>query len=754
MNIFSDRIIRYRIPIIVLFLTVTILMAFQLPRGEIDPDMKSHLPENLTSRIDTDRIDELFGGTEMLMVLIRADDVLDPETLDRVRRISKQVNRIKGVDKVMSLFDLKSIRGEGGAMIVEPAVRRIPRTESQRELLRKEIEENDIVYGSVVSRDFTLAAIIAVLKDDVSDSYIVPEIKKVVENNPGAEETIIGGLPYMRTVVTRYIQGDMRRLLPVGILLMLAFLYACFRQLRGVLLPFFVVLMSIIVAMGLVPVIGWKIQILTIIVPVILIAVANDYGIHLIARYQELNVQGNPYSKKDLAKKVFESLNRPVLLTGLTTMAGMLCLFGHRIVSARHMGVLACTGIVFALVASLFFIPAVLSFLPKGKHVLPARDNGRKRPPLERMLLFFGDFVSTRPRLIIFCALVLLLVSAAGIFRVVIDADPNNYFSENHPIVQASKLINEKLGGMQNVSVVYRGDMKDPLMMRKIDTMEQILDRMPEVGNTTSIARVVRQMSRALNDEWEPWYDRIPDHMNAVAQYFELYAMSGDAKDFEKLVDFPYEHAMLTARVNTTSTPRLNRVIDTIKELIEGDPDVMLIGGFGLVLSDIARLVITGQILSLALATIIVTILVMIVFRSFAAGLISGIPLALSITILFGLMGVFGIELNIATAMLSSIMIGVGIDYTIHFLWRYREERRGGLDAVDAVKRTLTTTGRGIVFNAFSVIVGFVVLLLSGFMPVKFFGFLVVVSIIACLLGALVLIPAVCLVIRPKFLEL
>jgi len=145
--------------------------------------------------------------------------------------------------------------------------------------------------------------------------------------------------------------------------------------------------------------------------------------------------------------------------------------------------------------------------------------------------------------------------------------------------------------------------------------------------------------------------------------------------------------------------------------------------------------------------------LLMILFRSITAGLISAVPLGISMILLFGLMGVFSIELNVVTAMLSSIMIGVGIDYTIHFLWRFREERRKGLESRKAVLKTLTTTGRGIVFNAFSVIVGFVVLLLSSFLPVTFFGFLVVVSIFSCLIGALVLVPSLCLVLKPKFLE-
>ena len=127
--------------------------------------------------------------------------------------------------------------------------------------------------------------------------------------------------------------------------------------------------------------------------------------------------------------------------------------------------------------------------------------------------------------------------------------------------------------------------------------------------------------------------------------------------------------------------------------------------------------------------------------------------MVLAMVILFGLMGYGGIYLNSAAALLSSIMIGVGVDYTIHFMWRYREERRGGLSPEEAVVETLTTVGRGIVFNALSVAVGFTALLLSTFVPLKFFGFLVIVSVVACLLGALVLLPAIMLVFEPKFME-
>ncbi len=754
MKALSEQIIRFRWIIILLFTSVTVFFALQIPKVEIDTDIKSHLPKDMPSRLDTDRIDDLFGGTEMLMVLVQTEDVLGTETLKRVKRLSRKINRIKGVDKVMSLFDLKSIKNEDGSMIVNPAVKKIPENDAEREEIRREIIENDLVYGSVVAKDFSLTAIIAMLKTNTKDEEIVPEFMKVIGEVPGNEAVQIGGLPLNRFETGISIRKDMRLLMPLGILIMLLFLYVCFRRIRGVLLPFIIVIMSIVVSVGIIALIGWKIQMVTVILPVFLIAVANNYGIHMIARYQEDNVPANNFSQRELAKRMFQSLGKPVLLTGLTTMAGMLCLFGHIMVPAKELGVLSAIGILFALSASMFFIPAIVSFLPPSKPVFShLEDDHGKKPVLERLLWMFGEGISRNPKKVIIVVSIFTLLSAIGIFRVVVDTNPNGYYPPGHPTVTVNNLIDEHLGGSQNVAVVYHGDIKDPEIMNKIDKTEHALAEMDEIGTTISIARVLHQMSRTLNDSSDSRYDKIPETRSGIAQYFELYAMSGDPDDFNKLVDFPQEHAIITARINKTSTAVLSQVIKRIEKMVQGDPDVLLVGGFGVVLSDLAEAVVQGQFLSLVSSIVVVAVLIMLLFRSVNAGFISAVPLTFSIIVLFGLMGVFGIELNIVTALLSSIMIGVGVDYTIHFLWRYREERRAGLDAASAVKKTLTTTGRGITFNAFSVIIGFVALFFSTFLPVRFFGFLVVVSILACLIGALVLVPALVLVWKPKFLE-
>ena len=143
MNFLSEQIVRFRWIIILLFTAVTAFFALQIPKVQIDTDIKSHLPKDMPSRLNTDRIDKLFGGTEMLMVLVQTDDVLNTETLKRVKRLSRKIKRIKGVDKVMSLFELQSIKNEDGMMVVDPAVKKIPKNDTEREEIRKEIVEND-----------------------------------------------------------------------------------------------------------------------------------------------------------------------------------------------------------------------------------------------------------------------------------------------------------------------------------------------------------------------------------------------------------------------------------------------------------------------------------------------------------------------------------------------------------------------------------------------------------------------------------
>jgi hydrophobe/amphiphile efflux-3 (HAE3) family protein len=744
------NIIKYRWLIIAASIAVTLGVAGFLTEISVEADLKSYFPDHMESMVATDRIEEHFGNQDIIMILFEKDDIINPASLRRVQQIDRHLKRVKGIRKTTSVFSANYIYGQDGAMIVEPAIQRIPEDAGGLEDLKTRLMENDLVKNIVVAEDLGSTAIIASLADNVEEDSVFTGIHRVLEEFPGEETVHFGGLPYLRQQMNKDIKRDALMLVPIALVMMIIFLYFVFREWRGVLLPFMVVLLSAVLALALIPMIGWKFYFISLLVPIMLIAIANDYGIHMIAKYQEINASGNGMTMKEMSAMIARKLWKPILITGITTIAGIAALLAHTMIPARQMAVIAGIGIIAALLYSIFLLPAVLSFMKPKRPVETLKKKGAvQRNPLNRLSYFI---IRHRSRIPVITAMVTLLVGC-GIFFLKVDSNEENFFPEKHPVKQASRLINAHYGGSENLSIMFRGDMLDPELLQRIDGYEQELLKENEIDLVMSFPDVIREISKALYDPGEEMYDRIPPSRNAVAQYMALYNMNGDPENLDQVVDFNYEYAHMIIRINSLGNKEVKRIINKIKTMTANDPDVAAIGGYGFVRSQFAGQVVRGQFYSLGIALLIVFVILASIFRSFQAGLISIIPLGISIVMLFGIMGYTGVRLDAATALLSSVMIGVGVDYTIHFLWRYKEERHQHRPRNEAVITTLTTTGRGIIFNAFSVIIGFIVLIISSFTPIRFFGILIVVSIFSCLIGALIVLPALILSFRFKFIE-
>lgn len=747
----QHKFIKYRWWIIVFSVTITVGFSMLLLRLEIDPDLKNYFPDSMTSVKNTDKIEEVFGNQDLIMVIFEAEDILEKSTLNRVKKVERAFRQVDGIRRTSSMFGSNRIYGEEGIMYIEPTVRLIPRNEGEKEELREIIRDNELVYNVMVSDDFRAASVVLTLEKEADEDAVFAMIKTILEEHPGSEKVHFGGLPYLRQAIDRDVKRDGLILIPIALIMMLIFLYLVFREWRGVWLPFLVVVMSALLGISLIPILGWKFYVITLLVPILLIAVANDYGIHMIARYQELHASGNGSTMEELSARITGSLWRPIMLTGITTIAGISALWAHTMIPARQMALVAGIGILFAIFHSLVLLPAILSLLKRPSKVYTSHGGDGKTGwnPLTR----FALFVVRQSRLIPLAALGVTLVFSIGIIFLKVDSNEENFFPDRHAVKQAALIINSKFGGSENISVMFSGDMLDPAVLKRMEIYREMLEQHEAIDLTISFSGVVREISKALNDPDEPLYNKIPPTREAVAQYMELYAMNGDSEELEQLVDFNYEHAHLMIRINDATNESVNGIIEMLYSFTDADQAIASIGGYGYIRSELANKVLTGTFWSLGIALLVIFVLLTVIFRSTMAGFLGVIPLAVSVMVLFGLMGLTGIRLDVATALLSSVMIGVGVDYTIHFLWRYREERRLTRFPGEAVITTINTTGRGIIFNALSVIVGFIVLIISSFTPIRFFGILVVVSIFCCLVGALVILPSLVLRFRFRFLE-
>jgi hydrophobe/amphiphile efflux-3 (HAE3) family protein len=744
-------IIRFRWIIIAACILLGAGFAVLIPQAKTDPEIRNYVPQNMSSRIATDKIEHEFGVQDMVIILFSDSSILTPENLKQIKDIDKDISRLNGVSSQISPFTIKSIKGEEGMMIVDPLINKITSDTGDLRKLRESIIKNRFARDIVFSSDMTTASITATISNAESENVTLHQIDSVISSHPGKARILTGGLPYIRQFIMKDVRKDAIFLIPAALIIMLLILKFTLGDWKSVFMPFTVVILSTAVSMGLIPLLGWKISILSLLVPIIIVAVANNYGIYLVARYQELSKGWNG-SSNGLLRRLTGSLNMPILFSGLTTIAGILGLLTHSIIPARQVGILAAAGVTIALLMSLTYIPALIFVLGSGtKKIKPEHI---KQGFFERVLGKLSHLIINFPRRILIVAVVLTIFLSLGIIFLKIETNQENYFPKKHPVRLASGIINSKFGGSQTISVMIDGDIKDPVILQKIDNLTLQLEKIDGVGNVFSISQVVREMSKAIYSKEEKEYDNIPGSRNAIAQMFELYNMSGDQNDFKQLMNMDNSKAHMLIKLSKPENKVINNVREKINGLTSDISDKITVGGYAIIMADFAGSVIKGQGSSLIFAMVTVFILLAIIFKSIKGGLIGSIPLGASIFILFGFMGLTGIALDSATALLSSIMIGVGVDFTIQYMWCFNIELRKGLTYEEATVKTLATIGRSIIINAFSVMAGFSALMFSGFTSIRFFGYLVLISIGSCLIGAIIIIPAFLIIFKPKFISM
>ncbi|HLN19495.1 MAG TPA: MMPL family transporter [Bacteroidales bacterium] len=742
-------ILKNRWLIITLFSVIGIISATMIPFIHSEADLRNYVPGKMESRIATDSIEAVFGVQEIAMILFTDSMILTYDNLERIRNIESGISGLEGITRQISPFTMTTIKGEDGMMVSEKLIEKIPSDSAETAQLADKILCNNFVRDIVFSSDLKAASLTIFINEEYPENETLVRIDSIIDAWPGKAKVIKGGLPYIRQEIMNDVKTDGFILVPGALLIMLLILKISLKDWKSVLMPFSVVVITTLFSMALIPVAGWKLSLMTLLAPIILVAVANNYGIYLTARYQEISIADPRISKSEVITQLISSLNMPILFSGLTTVAGILGLLTHSVIAARQVGILAASGVMLAMVMSFLYIPALIS-LRKPYH---QEFKNKKRDLMNLISLRIGETVKNNPGKILTISAISTLVFASGIFLLRIDTRQDVYFPKNHQVRVSTRVIDDYFGGAQTISVMVEGDIKDPEVMRGIDKLTSEMDGDASVGGVFSISQVVREMSKALYDKNEEGYDKIPDSREAIAQFFELYNLSGDPDDFSQILDFSNSKAQVMIRLPDAE----DKTIRSIKHKLEGYrtaiPAKITIGGYAMVMSDFGRLLINGQVSSLIFALLTVGLLLAVVFRSVKGGIFGSIPFTASILIMFGFMGFTGIAIDPATALLSSIMIGVGVDFTIQYIYSVNSFLRKKMSYSESIVRAHGTIGRSIIINALSVMGGFAVLVLSGFTSIRFFGYLVVVSMGSCLAGALIVIPALLMWLRPEFIE-
>jgi predicted RND superfamily exporter protein len=758
MERFAQLVVGHPKAILAAWLVLTAFLGYGLHYRTTDLGESTFLVEDDPEKLFYDEAKKLFGFEQVVAIGLSGADVFSLETLAKVDRISRRVEALDHVEDVQSLTTIEDIIGTEEGFEIRNLREAASASPDGIGAIRERARANPIIAKNLIAEDgrstFILVFMEQLADDADKKNEILGEIEEIAFAEKGPEEVGVSGGALIWTEMSR-IQARDSRLLAVTFLAMVAILFYLFRSLRGVALPLATSLFAIVWTLGLCSWLRKPIDPMVNIIPSIVVAIGVAYTIHLLTQYYEEAARED--NRETVVRNAIRGVGSPIALSGFTTFVGFSSLAVSDIPMIREWGPLAAFGVLSVTVAAFFVMPAVLALLPvqAKRQNLAAGEHAFGRG-MERL----GATTMRRGPRILVGSIALTAVAAVGATLVRYESNPIFFFEKDSKLYRAFEFFDERRLGPYNYPISVRGEpdiFKDPEVLRALERLQAFLDSRPEYFyRTNSIVDFVKLMNRATFAD-DPKEFRIPDTREAVAQYFLLYSLSGDESRLARFVNYDYSHAYIVANTSGLGpVERFERMNREVERFLEENPipgTEQRLTGDGRLRVNAARAVVMGMLQSLGLALVVITVTLGVLFRSAMAGAFCMVPNVLPILVNFGIMGFAGIRLDFGTAYISSVVIGIAVDDTIHFLHRYRREYRTGRDHARTLRRTLGTTGRAITFTSITLLLGFAALLLSDFAPLRYFGLLVAVTMISCLVGDLLLLPALILRFRPSFIE-
>ena len=749
--------IRHPVPTLFLLCAITLGFASVLPGLQLETDLMNHLPKESHDYIRNEEMRELFGLTNPVIVGVVNEErgIFNPETLRLVDYLSTKVEEIPGIlpEKTKSLATLDNISGTPEGLEVRPFMNDIPKSPGECQRVRDRVYENGLYVGSVVSEDATATTIVVEISDDIDKEEFYLALKALAAGAPRGpgDEVFIAGQQILEGTAGLFVRSDLKILLPIVFLVLVILLYLSFGSLKGVTLPLTVVIGSTIWTLGLMTLLGIPLYTMSFVMPIILISLGTAYGIHILSRYYDMISMEHLQNRREIIGRVMSELWSPVAVASLTTATGFGSLGVSEMLPIRYMGFFTAFGILMAMFLSLTFIPAILTLMPVKEKAGHHRIIQHNASSVEHVVFRSLGYWIHDYRILVTAVFLLLIFGALwGMSRLHIDASLVRDMDPHSEVMVANSMLNGKFSGTTPLNVIVKtpdaGDIKNPDVLASIDRFQEIAEKSEMVGGSLSIADLVKLMNRVMH-EGRSNEEKIPATRELIAQYFLLYSLSGEMESLESIVDDDFQQANVQLFLKSDHSWVIAGIMESLeetrrREFTSLDLDVEFLG-FGQLIHSFNQRILTSQVRSALSALFIIFLLATWMFRSLSAGLFNMIPIVMSVLFNFGLMGILGIPLNTSTAIISSIGMGIGIDYAIHFVYRWKLESAKSYDIRHCISTTMGTSGKAIFFNALTISLGFFVLMLSGFPFVRELGLLLSVNMVASYLGATVAIPVV-----------
>ena len=593
----------------------------------------------------------------------------------------------------------------------------------------------------LIARDQTAATIQIELADDLQQigdlSPVVHDITARLHgvSTPPDFTLHVTGVPFVRTEVVDMMISDEMTFMPLVTLVFLITILILFRRLWLGLAPLVGVLFATIWAVGLLLSQGAVFNILSILAPTLILVIGVADGIHLVNRYrEELASDG---SREAAMGRTIRHLSLACFLTTFTTAAGFVSLTVADTAVIRDFGQQVAVGVMVTFFALMMVVPTLLAWIPVSKV-------GRPEDVLEHAIYDkLANLVSTRPKRILFVTLSLTLFAGWLGRDVTTDSALLEMYHEDHPTWTAVVTAQEKTGGIIPIFIHLEGEpgeMLEPEILARIDALQDRLVAMPMTGFSTSPTSWIQHFHHLLTGE-----DGWPASREAVAQEVLLAEMSGELP-IDAVLSSDRGRARIVALTSDAGGREFikakNELEQAAAEIFEGTGVTVDVTGDGMLASGGVDKLIDDLLSSLLLMLGVILLTMMVLLRSIRQTLIATMPNLVPLVFILGTLGVIGSDLQTSNIVSFTIAVGLAVDDTIHFIMRYREERRGGAGVEEAIQRTFRGAGHAIILTSILLILGFGVLAFSSLTSTYFFGLLACVTMAAAIIGDLFILPA------------
>ncbi len=733
-------------PILIILgvISLTIIFGFGLRGGvELNVSPLQFIEKNSPERDDYNSVRESFGDDLFMVVALVSEDAFSPTNLAKLRTLHQQIEKIPGVAEVISISNTPYARGDEKGVTIEKLIPELNSASPARLAEARAVAVTDKLYaGQIVSRDGKTSALNILLNSKLLSAQRYEATEKIyaLAQTAGFQAVFCAGDPFMQWRGVESVRRDLTLFLPLTLLMVAFLLWLCFRSIVAVILPLLTVGIGLVWVFGLMGYTGATFNILSLMLPTVLLAIGCSYVIHVFNQIglQVSGVRSQVSEARELFSetilRALEFISLPVIVSALTIIAGFLSLTFTKIPGIRSTSVFAAIGAAFTMMLSLTFVPAVLSILGERWVKLNIGLGGKMVGWLEST----GRLAVSKEKILYLITGVMCVLSVIGIFRIVINVDYYSFFKPNSENAIGMAEVGNRLSGSIGFEVIIEGDksLEDSKTLAKIAELQTISDTASQ-GQSLSVIDFIKHGNRAFHSN-DPNFYALPSEEKNIAE------LMSDREQIRKFITDDGKRARILVRTPLSGSGPMSKAIREIeakgKELL---PEFRVYATGTVALMNRTSDSIAGeQLQSVTIALFTIFLVLALLFKSFRVGMTALIPNLIPVLFFFGYMGWSGIPLNITTSLVASVVLGLAVDNAVQFIVRFRHVQPNFETVREAIVETMRLSGRPIIYANIAIAAAFAVFALSNFWPVTTFGLLSAVTILACLVEDLVLLPA------------